>query len=62
MDELKGPRLPDLTGQVRKSYSVPRWINEELARLSAQRGISETLVVSEFLAWAIEAYKKGFRP
>ena len=61
-EKLEPPTLPDYSNEVKTSYRIPARTKEELTRISHQRGVSEAVVVAEFLQWAINAWRKGFKP
>ena len=62
MNEPDAPKLPDYSHEVKTTWRVPERVKAEVSSIAAERGLSETIVVAEFLQWAVNAWRKGHRP
>lgn len=62
MDKLEPPTLEAKEKAVRPGYTVPESVDLDIHRISSEVGQSKNEVVTQFLRWAIDAYKRGHRP
>lgn len=61
MDELEPPTFTD-DKKIKPGYVVPESVDLDIHRLSHELGKSKNEIVAVFLRWAIDAYRKGYRP